>query len=482
MDFLLQQPDIDINKRNLDGETALLHCIEHESAIAAIKLIEAGADVNISDIENKSPLHCAIEKHLLDLASLVIKKGADINAVCKLGSFTPLHLAVYVSSYEMTALLLYYGADTDVVTKRGRSPFMLSLRKSGKLELKDVEIQELLLDFEIDFNRTDKKGLTTLQIALENCSPFIPDLIERGADVNFTPRDNYTDVLQYAFLYKDSSLFETIWSKYNYHVVYADKRYRPSLIESFDEAQLPVKDWLECLTLVFHSNLIHDVIQDHRRVTELSTAEDDYFGMFELFCGLLTRMFNDRKLSEDVLYPFICITLSEGADVYYSDVVTVYEYYGYNETLKLFLYFNIAMNEALYVTYPILPVFICEITKDPKTEMNKLEIPIQYAYERIKHINDLLDMFTPPQEFVNQIEEFLEEFPRTRKQSYSRIDKRLRTLSVASLRELSRDTFKKVVCDKLNVKSCLEFYTAVNKLPIPSVVKEMLAYQVPVNK
>lgn len=184
-------------------------------------------------------------------------------------------------------------------------------------------------------------------------------------------------------------------------------------------------------------------------------------------------MFDFRKLDEDDLFPFICISLSEAADVYFTDVVAIYEYYGYNnKTLKCFLHFNIEMNKTFY---PILPFFICDVTKDPKTELSKGTMKMS-----VKYINDLLDMFTPPPEFVNRIKKCLRENPKI-EDKFKSICERLKRLSVASLRELSRDAFKKAMYDKLNITNTLEFYTAVNKLPIPSLLKEILAYRVPVN-
>lgn len=179
---------------------------------------------------------------------------------------------------------------------------------------------------------------------------------------------------------------------------------------------------------------------------------------------MLNRVLSAGTVQET--YPFICISLSEEASVYYSDVVVLYNNFGHkNKPMKLFLEFHIEMNKKLFD--PFLPLFICDVTKDPKTELNKLATELWF-----EHIEDLLEMFTPSQKFVNKIEEFLQKYLEDRAE-YECVYERLKQLSVPSLCELSRDTLKKAMCTKLNIKK--------QNLPVPSVVEEILAYQVSIN-
>ena len=43
-------------------------------------LISKGADMNIKDKKNKTPLHFAVEFNLKEMFLLLISKGADVNA------------------------------------------------------------------------------------------------------------------------------------------------------------------------------------------------------------------------------------------------------------------------------------------------------------------------------------------------------------------------------------------------------------------
>ena len=57
------------------------------------QLIEEGANVDVRDENNDTPLFIAVGKGDEVLAELLISKGANVNAVCTLG-YTPLHWAV----------------------------------------------------------------------------------------------------------------------------------------------------------------------------------------------------------------------------------------------------------------------------------------------------------------------------------------------------------------------------------------------------
>lgn len=76
---LLQNPQVDINRRNPEGMTALNHALRNNSREAASILIDAGADVNISSNENMSPLHYAVLWNNFNLVQRLLASGADHN-------------------------------------------------------------------------------------------------------------------------------------------------------------------------------------------------------------------------------------------------------------------------------------------------------------------------------------------------------------------------------------------------------------------
>jgi ankyrin repeat protein len=58
-------------------------------------LLAKGADVNTKDKYGSTPLHHAVSKGYKDLAKLLIASGADVNARASSGVTTPLGYAAY---------------------------------------------------------------------------------------------------------------------------------------------------------------------------------------------------------------------------------------------------------------------------------------------------------------------------------------------------------------------------------------------------
>lgn len=444
----MQQPDININCTNSVGETPLLKAIRYSSENCAAKLIEVGANISTPCIVNRTPLHEAVGgSPSLYIAHLLIEKGADINAL-DWDDNTPLHRAVRFSNFEMVAMLLYYGADTDIVDSYGFTPFMLAIERN-----EDAQIQELLLEYEVDFNRFTMYGASTLSLAMCKKSPLVKDIIERGADVNYS---NYSgNAFKMSLKWKDSSAFKMIWPTFNHHVVY-EGCYHHMLYE-LDHNSFSARDWLECMMIVFCSDAAYDIIHD-------------VHGGYASFFAYLINMFFKRDLSESDLFPFACISLSLGAEVCSIDVQVLYNFYGYNETLKLFLQVGVDLVETN--DYPTLPVYICDVNKYHVSVMNECRI-IPDVY----NINKLLYYFTPTSKFTHKIQRYSELDER-----YVETYEKLKKFAVPSLLELARDMTRKAICVKYNITKCLWFYTVLNQLEMPSIIKKIIAYEVPVRR
>ncbi len=177
MSLLLIQEGADINAKNKYGETPLHNMIVFGRTEIAKLLIEKGADVNAKNNHSETPLFGAIITNQIGMTKLLIENGANIKSRDK-NRWTALHWATWGNKKkEIISLLVKKGADVNAKNKYGNTPLQLVLpfRKRKKIAL--------LLKKGADVNAKNKYGNTPLQLVL----PFrkrkkIALLLKKGAD------------------------------------------------------------------------------------------------------------------------------------------------------------------------------------------------------------------------------------------------------------------------------------------------------------
>ena len=120
-------------------------------------LIDAGADMEATDIKGNTSLHEAVFFERTKAVRVLLDKGADVKAVNKNGD-TPLHIAASRWEAESTRALLDKGADVNAVNEDGDTP----LHKAAVRE--NTEIVRALLDKGADMNAVNKAGETPKSI------------------------------------------------------------------------------------------------------------------------------------------------------------------------------------------------------------------------------------------------------------------------------------------------------------------------------
>lgn len=85
--LLLQTPDIEIDKQDHQGLTALMHAVRSNSLEKVKLLIHYGADINKPDICNSSPLKEAALFQHVDIVKYLLESGAQLGEPIKEGMF-----------------------------------------------------------------------------------------------------------------------------------------------------------------------------------------------------------------------------------------------------------------------------------------------------------------------------------------------------------------------------------------------------------
>lgn len=173
-----------LNERNHEGITPL--CLHLESAFANTavvqKMIQFGADVNVSDFLGVSPLVRACDcSH--DVSKLLLESGANANAIDMYGK-NALYCAI---DTKTVALLLEHGINLSANDCWGRSPLCQRLHFFNMSD--EENSNAFLIEKGSDVNHRDIFGGSLLHYAAYDADEEVVSLLlSNGGDV--TERDN----------------------------------------------------------------------------------------------------------------------------------------------------------------------------------------------------------------------------------------------------------------------------------------------------
>lgn len=429
--YLVEETDCIIDHADFTGATALLKSMECSGDEPAIKLITAGANVNKATSCMLTPLHDAV-RNKPRVAQLLIEHGADIDATEELENNTALHVAVEEGNYEMVCMLLYYGADAGIRNSYGLTPFMLSVSLNA-----DTEIQELLLKYEVDVNMQDCEGFSTLLLAMNWQNPLILELVDRGANICY--RKGLANVLNFLFTYEDTAIFDKVWCM----IPLCLAKKAETDIRLLLDVQLADYDWHKRVKTVLTSDKAEYVIRKHNSILKH-----------------LIPACHNHGLKEEEVFPLVCICLMYGAEANYGNVLSTYRFYGYHDTLKQLLHMGITVNRSNEDL--TLPYFICYVAPYARGYDSNCSMCIRIQ-SKIREMKDLLKYMT---------------FIFTLCKSCRSLG--VETEQVPSLRELSRLATRRAISLRFNTKNTLAFYTVVNNLNCPYIIKQLIGYEIPI--
>ncbi|CAH1791761.1 unnamed protein product [Owenia fusiformis] len=187
---LLLDHQADIEARDEDGHTALSHACNSGRTEVAEVLVRHGADVNCSNIRERTPLMlCQNEKNI---CQLLLDNKADIEACDKDGN-TALVYACMKGCTAVAEVLLKNGADVNCSDSEGRTPLMIEYKCISDASKR--MIMKTLVVNGSSVNATDKWGQTPLYHTLDHMGTdhqdvegIIDDLLNAGASELYSPK------------------------------------------------------------------------------------------------------------------------------------------------------------------------------------------------------------------------------------------------------------------------------------------------------
>ena len=111
-ELLANHPTL-IRSRDFWGDTALLMAVASRSESMVVLLIDNGADVNAKGESQETALHLAAFYGDAQIAQVLLKAGADANAIGYRHDDTPLQVAALHGHADVVKLLLAHGANVN---------------------------------------------------------------------------------------------------------------------------------------------------------------------------------------------------------------------------------------------------------------------------------------------------------------------------------------------------------------------------------
>ncbi|KAI5849386.1 ankyrin repeat-containing domain protein [Morchella snyderi] len=178
---------IDYIKRSSYSRDVLYAIVKGGHVDMAKLLLEKGADVDAMSDYGQTALHAAAGGGHVDMAKLLLEKGANVHARNS-GGRTAVYAAAKGGHVDMVELLLENGAFFNVRNHYYIQTALYAAAKGGH-----VDMAKLLLEKGADVHATSYNGQTALYVAAEGGHVDIAKLLlEKGANVHATSYNGQT--------------------------------------------------------------------------------------------------------------------------------------------------------------------------------------------------------------------------------------------------------------------------------------------------
>lgn len=186
---LLLEQDPDLNLTDLDGNTILhlacySHCVELVSFLFKQKIVSS--KISASNNKGNTPLHILMsgedaityKEEVCEILEILLGNGANINST-NVANKTPLYLAARSNLPSVVQRLLEAGADPTIISREGRSVLHAACHagshESLSLLLKNKKTANLVLV-------EDQNGFAPFHVAVSSCSLNCCEILLKNGD------------------------------------------------------------------------------------------------------------------------------------------------------------------------------------------------------------------------------------------------------------------------------------------------------------
>jgi hypothetical protein len=162
---------------NSDGQTMLHRLAESNDAIGLALLLQYSANVKVSDVFGRQPIHIALEHEYCNIIKLLIVHGAECGT--NSNGDTALHIAAKQRHFDLARYLLEHGFNINATNNSGDTALHLALEHA------DPSFAQALIAWGADVHQADGWSRTTLFLAVQAGHTLVmQDLALAGVSAN----------------------------------------------------------------------------------------------------------------------------------------------------------------------------------------------------------------------------------------------------------------------------------------------------------
>ncbi len=181
------------NEQDVNGLTPLSNAVLSQDISKIMSLLAQNVDLEVKNLDGETALHIAAREGYSNIVNILLKSGSQVNTQDDSGyeptGYTPLHEAAKFGHVDILNILLEYGADVNLRTVNSRSPLYLAVYNNN-VEIIDILSKPL-------FEAVEAGRLDKIQILEDDIVSVDLKNSEGMSLVAISAEKGYIDIVKY---------------------------------------------------------------------------------------------------------------------------------------------------------------------------------------------------------------------------------------------------------------------------------------------